>query len=539
MDSQFIIDRARQQSLGDLPRRSALRFPNKEAIIDGAVRLTFSEFNERVDRMAAALVAADMKKGDTLALLSHNCWQFPVIVFATARLGIILVPINFMLGASEISYILDHSESDAFVVEDLLLPVADEALRATSGRIRIQAVIHLGDADVPDNWSDVETWLNHELTPLPDVTIEDDDPVRLMYTSGTESRPKGAIISSRSLLWQYASCIVAGDMRASDIEVHSMPLYHCGQLDTFLIPDIYLGATSILLRSPDPTKILETIETEKVTKLFCPPTVWISLVRATKFGSTDLESLLKGYYGASSMPVEILNEMTRKMPRLRLWNFYGQTETSSTVTALQPEDQAEFGGSAGFPVLNVETRIVDSRGDPVPAGEVGEIAHRSPHAMLGYFRDAERTAQAFHNGWFHSGDLGYFGEGGRLYVVDRKKDMIKTGGENVASREVEEVLYEHPGVEEAAVFGVDHPRWVEAVVAAVVPREGVELDAAEIISHCRSKLAGFKTPKFVVIVSALPKNPSGKILKRELRKSFNRIGKTEGQGPIWTDVGAG
>ena len=527
MNSESLIRQARKQTLGDLPRRTALRFPDKEAIIDGDVRLTFAEFDERIDRVAAALADAGMKKGDTLALLSHNCWQFPVIVFATARLGIILVPINFMLGSREIAYILDHSESDALVAEDLLVTVAGDALRQTTGRIRIRATLRLEGAEVPAGWADVEDWVNHERTPLPDVDIADDDPLRLMYTSGTESRPKGAILSSRSLMWQYMSCIVTGDMASSDIEVHAMPLYHCAQLDNFLNTDIYLGATSIILRRPDPVEILKTIEAEKVTKFFCPPTVWISLVRAPEFDSADLSSLRKGYYGASAMPVEILNEMGRRMPGIRWWNFYGQTEMASLATALPPEDQLEFGGSAGLPVLNVETRIVDWQDNRLPDGEVGEIVHRSPQATLGYFRDEQRTAEAFRNGWFHSGDLGYFGEGGRLYVVDRKKDMIKTGGENVASREVEEVIYEHEGVAEAAVFGVDHPHWVEAIVAVVVPRPGVSLDCDDIISHCRSRLAGYKTPKYVVVVDSLPKNPSGKILKRELRNSFGEIAKTE------------
>lgn len=532
MNVEPLVVRARQQTLGDLPRRSALRFPDKEAVIDGDVRLTFAEFDERVDRVAAALADAGMKKGDTLALLSHNCWQFPVIAFATARLGIILVPINFMLGSREIAYILDHSESDALVAEDALVTVAGDALRQTSGRIRIRATVRLEGAEVPSGWADVEDWVNHERTSLPDVDIADDDPLRLMYTSGTESRPKGAMLSSRSLMWQYMSCIVTGEMASSDIEVHSMPLYHCAQLDNFLSVDIYLGATSIILRRPDPGEILKTIETEKATKLFCPPTVWIGLVRAPEFDSADLGSLRKGYYGASAMPVEILNEMGRRMPGIRLWNFYGQTEMASLATALPPEDQLEFGGSAGLPALNVETRIVDWLDNPVADGQVGEIVHRSPQATLGYFRDEERTVEAFRNGWFHSGDLGYFGEGGRLYVVDRKKDMIKTGGENVASREVEEVIYEHEGVAEVAVFGVDHPRWVEAIVAVVVPRPGVTLERDDVISHCRSRLAGYKTPKYVVVVDSLPKNPSGKILKRELRNSFGEIAMNEESDPL-------
>ena len=459
--------------------------------------------------------------------MSHNCWQYPTIAFATARLGVILVPINFMLGAGEIAYILNHSESVALVAEDALVDVAESALNQANGHVHLKATISLAGADVSADWLDVDTWAVHERTPLPDVTIHDDDPLRLMYTSGTESRPKGAMLSSRSLMWQYTSCIVTGGMESSDVEVHAMPLYHCAQLDNFLSTDIFLGATSVILRRPDPAELLKTIEAEKVTNLFGPPTIWISLLNAPEFENADISSLKKGYYGASAMPVEVLNEMGRMLPGIRFWNFYGQTELASLATALPPEDQLEFGGSAGVPALNVETRIVDFEDHPLPDGEVGEIVHRSPQATLGYFKDPEKTAEVFRGGWFHSGDLGYFGEGRRLYVVDRKKDMIKSGGENVASREVEEAIYEHEAVAEAAVFGVDHPRWIEAIVAVVVPKPGSTVDANDIIRHCRSKLAGYKTPKYVVVVDELPKNPSGKILKRVLRAEFSKIAAAE------------
>jgi fatty-acyl-CoA synthase len=527
MTEQESVARARQQTLGDLPRRSAGRFPHKEAIIDGDVRLTFAEFDENIDRVAAAMAAQGLTKGSALALLSHNCWQFPVIAFAAARLGVILVPINFMLGPREIAYILDHSESVAFVAEDALVEIADEAMALTSGNIGVKAALRLSGSPVPAGWADVADWCGHARMPLPAVPIGDDDPVRLMYTSGTESRPKGVMLSSRSLMWQYTSCIVTGGMASTDIEIHALPLYHCAQLDNFLSTDIYLGATSIILRTPDPAEILRVIEAENVTNLFCPPTIWISLLRNPKFDQADLRSLSKGYYGASAMPVEILHEMGERLPNVRLWNFYGQTEMASLATALGPEDQFEHAGSAGFPALNVETRILDGHDEEVPSGVIGEIVHRSPHAALGYFKDEEKTAEAFRNGWFHSGDLGYMDDTGRLRFADRKKDTIKTGGENVASREVEEAIYQHHGVAEAAVFAVDHPKWIEAVAAAVVPRQGVHLTPEEIIKHCRSLLAGYKTPKYVVILDSLPKNPSGKILKRDLRDEYRGIATPE------------
>ena len=256
-----------------------------------------------------------------------------------------------------------------------------------------------------------------------------------------------------------------------------------------------------------------------MTKLFCPPTVWIGLLRHPDFDRRDLSSLTKGYYGASIMPVEVLKELLQRLPGVSLFNFYGQTEMAPLATLLPPEEQVRKAGSAGRAALNVETRVVDDDDEPVAPGTIGEIVHRSPHAMLGYWNDPEKTAEAFRNGWFHSGDLGVLDEEGYLTVVDRKKDMIKTGGENVASREVEEVIYGHPAVSEVAVFGTSDPRWIEAVTAAVVPRQGGAVDPDELVAFCKERMAGYKVPKRVVVVDSLPKNASGKVLKRELRAS--------------------
>lgn len=511
------IEQVRQHSLGDLPHRSAQRSPTKVALVDGDTRLSFAELDSVVDRVAGAIGAAGLAKGDRLALLSHNCWQFAVLNFAAARAGVVLVPVNFMLGASEIAYVLDHSGARGFVAEDALVPVAEQAI-AESGPVDVRVVI---GADTP-GWTGFTDWAAHDGDPV-DVLVADDDPLRLMYTSGTESRPKGALLSSRSLMWQYVSCVIDGNMTADDVELHTLPMYHCAQLDCFLGPDVYLGATSVILPGPDPATVLRTIEAEGITKFFAPPTVWIGLLRAPEFDGTDLSSLRKGYYGASAMPVEVLKEIRRRLPDVELWNFYGQTEMAPLATILGPDEQLSHAGSAGRAALNVETRIVDADDNQVPAGTVGEIVHRSPHATLGYYRDAERTAGAFRNSWFHSGDLGYVDEAGRLFVVDRLKDMIKTGGENVASREVEEAIYTLDGVAEVAVFGVSHPRWVEAVVACVVPKEGAELTEDRVIAHAREHLAGYKTPKSVIVLDALPKNPSGKILKRQLREAYAEV----------------
>jgi fatty-acyl-CoA synthase len=520
-----LVSAARRHSLGDILARTAARYPHRTALVWRDSRESYTEFNATVNRMAHGLADRGVAKGDRIVLLSHNCREFVLVYFALAKLGALSVPVNFMLNSEEVAFILGHSGATGYIVEDTLGPVMSEAIRlaGADGGDGLRGWIDLNGARPGPGSEDVMSWAEHPDGSEPAVAIGDDDGLQLMYTSGTESRPKGVILSSRSLIAQYVSCIVDGGMEEDDVEIHSLPFYHCAQLHCFFTPDVYLGAISVILPGPDPDLIFRAIERERVTKLFCPPTVWISLLRSPAFDSHDLSSLRKGYYGASAMPVEVLKELGERLPAVRLWNFYGQTEMAPLATILKPHEQVSRAGSAGKPGINVETRLVDDDDQPVPPGEVGEIVHRSPQAMVGYWNDPDKTAAAFKDGWFHSGDLGVMDPDGYLSIVDRKKDMIKTGGENVASKEVEEVLFQHPAVAEAAVFGLPHPHWIEVVTAAVVLKSGHTATSDELIAHARRHLAGYKVPKLIAITDALPKNPSGKILKRELRHRFAHL----------------
>ena len=357
----------------------------------------------------------------------------------------------------------------------------------------------------------------------PGATVDARSLLQILYTSGTEALPKGVMLSHEAVLSQYVSCVIDGEISSSDVMLHAMPLFHCAQLDVFLGPSIYVGGENIITSDTRPESLLRLLDTHRVTSFFAPPTVWISLLRSPLFDVTDLSSLRKGYYGASIMPVAVLAEMQARLPQTRLWNFYGQTEMAPLATVLKPEDQLRKAGSAGRPALNVETRIVDEEGRDVEVGEIGEIVHRSPHLLSGYFNNDERTTDAFIGGWFHSGDLARIDSEGYIYIVDRKKDVIKTGGENVSSREVEETIYGIAEVAEVAVVGVAHPVWIEAVTAIVVIKQGAVLSEHEVISHCRSSMAGFKTPKRVLFVESLPKSPSGKLLKRDLRDWLKQL----------------
>jgi len=528
MTLETTVALARRHSLADLLRRSAARYPDRVAVIDGPRARTYAELDAEASRIANALHARGLGVGDRIALLSRNSLEYVQVVFGVARSGGVLVPINFMLGGSEAGYILRHSSSVALVVQDALVDVAEQAIAHAEAQGSVRAQVVLGSDR--DGWERFERLLAHRDSSEPAVVIRPDDPAQVLYTSGTESRPKGAVLAHSALIAQYTSCIVDGGMDASDVELHALPLFHCAQQHCFLVPDIYLGARSVIVGAPDPATLLEEIERHGITKFFAPPTVWIGMLRHPDFDRRDLSSLRKGYYGAAIMPVEVLREISDRLPNVRLWNFYGQTEMAPAAVMLQPEDQLRKAGAAGHPCLNVETRVVDEDGVDVAVGEVGEIVHRGPHAILEYLDDDKKTAEAFRGGWFHSGDLGTLDEEGYLTVVDRIKDMIKTGGENVASREVEEVLYEHDAVGELAVIGIAHPVWIEAVVAIVVVKQDSSVTADDLKSHARSRLAPFKVPKAFAFVDGLPKNPSGKLLKRELREQYAYLAGAIGGG---------
>jgi fatty-acyl-CoA synthase len=287
-----------------------------------------------------------------------------------------------------------------------------------------------------------------------------------------------------------------------------------------MMPHLLTGATSVLIGAPIPELCLRLIQEQRITSFFAPPTVWISLLRHPDFERRDLTSLRKIYYGASIMPLPVLEELRGRLPAARPYNLYGQSEIAPLATVLRPEEHDERPASAGRPIINVETRIVDQEMRDVAPGTQGEIVHRSPQLLTGYWNKPEETTEAFVGGWFHSGDVGYMDEGGYLFVVDRVKDIIKSGGVVVAGREVEEVLFKHPSVSEVAVIGLPDPKWIEAVTAIVVLRPGFSPDEASLAAHARQHLAPFKVPKQFFFTATLPRNTAGKLLKRELRITY-------------------
>ena len=510
-------DLLHRQTLADLLRRTAARTPRKLAIRCGDTAWTWHEFDARVTRLATGLQTHGVAVGDRVAVLARNSHAFAALRFALARIGAVLVPVNFMLNAQEAAYILRHAGARLLAVDSGLAALGAQAAALDTRVERLVWLPSEGPSQPLAGALDFEELAACARPPV-EADIGRDHLLQIVYTSGTESAPKGAMLTHGAVIDQYVSCIVDGEMAEDDHVLHALPLYHCAQLDVFLGPCVYLGCSSVITAAPTPDNLLPLIERHRISAFFAPPTVWIGLLRSPLFEQCDLSSLRKGYYGASIMPVAVMRELTERLPKMRLWNFYGQTEIAPLATVLKPEDQLRKPGSAGRPVLNVETRVVDDAMHDVAPGEVGEIVHRSPQLLQGYFNDPERSAAAFAGGWFHSGDLATVDDEGYITVVDRKKDMIKTGGENVASREVEEALYRLDGVSEVAVIGLPHPRWIEAVTAVVVAKAGRTLSEAEVLAHAAAHLAPFKCPKAVVFVESLPKNPSGKLLKRELRQ---------------------
>lgn len=513
-----MINQYHRQTLGDLLRRSARRHPEKLAIRCGHLDWTYSEFDSVCDRLAVGLAGQGVSVGDRVAILARNSHAFAALRFAVARLGAVLVPINFMLNVQEVSFILEHSGAKFLCVDSSLTALGQEA--AANANVHRLVWLPSEDHTLPD--TDLVTFDQLLMTEgsVPQTTLDASMLAQIVYTSGTESRPKGAMLTHNAVMSEYVTCLVDAEIAEHDTVLHALPLYHCAQLDVFLGPCVYVGASSIITSKPTPDNLLSLMAAHGITSFFAPPTVWISLLRSNAFDTTDLSKLAKGYYGASIMPVEVLKEIQQRLPKVRLWNLYGQTEIAPVATVLKPEDQLRKAGSAGKPALNVETRLVDDQMNDVAIGDVGEIVHRSPQLLTGYYNDPERTRAAFEGGWFHSGDLATMDAEGYITVVDRKKDMIKTGGENVASREVEEAIYTIPGVSEVAVIGLPDSRWIEAVTAVVVAKSGHTLTEDGLVAACRERLGGFKVPKRIIITDALPKNPSGKLLKRELRQRY-------------------
>ncbi|MCX5521818.1 acyl-CoA synthetase [Streptomyces bobili] len=480
-------------------RRSARRTPARVAVEYRDRTWTYEELDEAVSRAASVLLGRGLVPGDRVGAYGHNSDAYLVAFLACARAGLVHVPVNQNLTGDDLAYLVGQSGSTLVLTDPDLEGRLPDGVRTLPLRDADDSLLaQLADAPAHDG-------------PEP----RGEDLVQLLYTSGTTAEPKGAMMTHRALVHEYLSAITALDLSAGDRPAHSLPLYHSAQMHVFLLPYLAVGATNVILDAPDGDRLFDLIEAGRVDSLFAPPTVWIGLANRSDFDTRDLGGLRKAYYGASIMPVPVLERLRERLPKLAFYNCFGQSEIGPLATVLAPDEHKGRMDSCGRTVLFVDARVVDENGADVPDGTAGEIVYRSPQLCEGYWDKPEETAEAFRDGWFHSGDLAVRDAHGYFTIVDRVKDVINSGGVLVASRQVEDALYAHEAVAEAAVIGLPDEKWIEAVTAVVVPRGEVTED--ELVAHAREKLPAFKAPKRVVFVEALPRNASGKILKRELR----------------------
>jgi fatty-acyl-CoA synthase len=520
--AQFEVPRD-PSTIGRLIERTASRLPDKLAVTFAGRSWTYAELNTAVGRVAAQLLARGLKPGDRVAAFGRNSDAYILLFIGCARAGLVHVPINFNTRGDELVYLLTQSEPAAGFYDVAFTPTVDAVRDQLGGQLH--GTLHGG----PDPSLDVAAWALDPDGPVHEERgVDDDDLVQILYTSGTTARAKGAMLSHRAFVHEYASAIAAYGLEDRDVQLASLPLYHSGQMQAFTMPCLTIGATTHVIEAPDIDVIFDRVPRDGIDSLFAAPTVWVAMANHPRLAQADLSGLRKAFYGASIMPVPVLKRLQSALPRVAFYNCFGQSEAGPLTCVLRPEEHLERPDSVGRSVMFVETRVVDHEMHDVAAGEVGEIIYRSPQLCSGYWGKPEETEEAFRGGWFHSGDLVRIDAQGYLFVVDRIKDVINTGGVLVASREVEDALYGHERVAEVAVVGLPHERWIEAITAVVVANGEVAPD--ELIGYARERLAAHKVPKAVHIVDALPKNASGKLLKRELRERFGGDGTAVGRG---------
>jgi acyl-CoA synthetase (AMP-forming)/AMP-acid ligase II len=506
-------------TLADTLELTAEKFPEKDALVYPRrdQRWTYAEFDERANRLANALADLGVEKGDRVSTMLFNGSEIVLTVFACAKLGAVFNPLNYRLPGGEVEFIVNDAESSVLVYED------DTSKAVESARDELETVeeyVYIDD-DVPAFAHDFYDLLDGAAADRPDTVVEEDDVYAFIYTSGTTGRPKGVVHEHRDMVEHNLICVGEGGIRKDDVGLSALPLYHCAELHAALFPRIQVGATNVVHHDFEPVEVLRAIEEHGVTVMFAAPTAWNGMAQAAEQVDFDTSSLRLGMYGASPMPQEVLDACMEHFCEDYL-QAYGMTEIGPCGTFQHPDEQVPKQGSAGLPALNHDLRLVEPDEAPdatVEQGEIGEILLAGPCTMREYWNRPEATAESLreHEGveWYYSGDLGYRDEDGYLFVVDRKDDMIISGGENIYPTEVEDVLFSHPDVVEAAVVGEPHEEWGEIVVAYVVgDATAEELDQYLLESD---DLADFKRPREYQFSDELPKNPSGKVQKFKLR----------------------
>ncbi|MFC1947622.1 class I adenylate-forming enzyme family protein [Chloroflexota bacterium] len=527
MTDKYILKELCRYTIGtyaDVIYRNALLHPDSEAFIYKSRRITFSEYNTRVNSLINSLRKMGVKRGDVIGILSYNCLEYADFFGAAWKGGYIASPFNFRLQASELEYLINYSEATTLLVG----PEFIDAIKSLKGKIcKVNNFISI-EGTTGDMVS-IDELRGTESGEEPDIQVDEDDPLAIVYTSGTTGLPRGALYTQRRFMDNTKNLVMEMGLQPGNKHIQVMPLFHIGGIHHFRA-FLYIAGSNVIMhqRSFDPAATLQVIQDEKATDIDIVATHLVAMLAVPDKEKYDISSLKRMWYAASPMPVEVLKK------GIETWGpifaqGYGQTETGPEISDLTREDgrvvdkspeEQKILASAGRPSYGVHVRIVDQDNIDVAPGEMGEIIVQSKHLMVEYWNMPDDTNETLIDGWVYTGDVGYYDNSGYVYIVDRRKDMVVSGGENIYPREVEEVLYGHPAVREAAVIGIPDSYWVEKVHAVISLNEGAAVTEEEIINFCKDKLARYKAPKSVEFIEAIPKNPSGKILKRELRDKY-------------------
>ncbi len=510
-------------------KRGVKLYPRKTAVVCSEKRFSYAEYGGRVNRLSNALLALGVKRGDRVSFLSFNCHRLLEAYYGVVQIGAILLPLNIRLSPEDFAFMLNHAEAKVLCVDKDLLPLIVPVLD------RLETVEHcilLLDGDRPEgvDWPDYDSLLA-AATPEapPELPLDENDVAEIFYTSGTTGKPKGVMLTHRNLYANAVALMTAVNLQDSDVLLHTIPLYHVNGWGT---PHAltWLGGTHVMLRQFNPQKVFELIEKEGVTAAAMVPSMVNALLNFPDYQRYDVSSFKRLVIGGAPSPASLVKAVAERFD-LDCYVGYGLTETSpvlavaalkSHLQKLPEEERYRLKATTGVEVLGVELRVVNERGEDVrnDGQERGEIIARGDVVMKGYWKDPEETNRVIVDGWFHTGDIATVDEENYIQIVDRKKDIIITGGENIAAIEIENALYSHPAVQEAAVIGVPDVEWGEIPRALVVLKPGYQTTQDELIEYCRTKLARFKVPKCIEFVEDLPKTATGRILKSDLREKY-------------------
>ncbi|MFN2099198.1 fatty acid--CoA ligase [Altererythrobacter sp. MF3-039] len=512
------------QTIGDLIRHQARELGDQSALSFEGDHLSFRELDEGSNRAANALLSLGVERGDRISYLGKNSHLYFQILAGAAKIGAVMTPVNWRLAKPEVIYVLNDCQAKVLFIG----PGFDEQVAAIEDKLEHITKI-IGAEGPVGEYPGYPEWRDEFDDTDPHVPITVDDDAIQLYTSGTTGYPKGAVLTHGSIFSSRMNERDDPDLmdwqRPVDGEVSmvAMPCFHIAGTG-FGLSALFAGSSSVVLSEYDPTQALDLIENYNISKIFMVPAAIQILLNHPRVGEVDFSNLKYIFYGASPIPLELMKQAMDVLG-CGFVQMYGMTETSGTIVTLNPEDHDPKGNarmrSVGTPLKDVEIKVIDEEGNDVPTGTIGEIATRSPKNMKGYWNRPEASEETIDKeGWLRTGDAGYLDEDGYLYIQDRVKDMIISGGENVYPAEVENALYAHPKVADVAVIGIPSEKWGEEVKACVVVKPGEELSEAEIIAHARENIAGYKCPKSIDFIPALPRNPSGKILRKDLRAPY-------------------